>query len=147
VARILVVEDDLVLRGLILDVLRGSGRFRAYGAGSVADAEELLAQREVRFDAVLMDTSLPDGDGNTLCLKLREAGFMRPIVILTGKSGADAEQWSLDHGANEHLTKPVTMAHLLERLSALTATACEDQRAYVPPIALLHEGAGASLPG
>jgi DNA-binding response OmpR family regulator len=121
VARILVVEDDPVLRGLILDVLRGSGRFRAYGAGTVAEAKDLLGQREVRFDAVLLDMSLPDGDGNALCRKLRNTGFKKPIVILTGKSGADAEQWSLDHGASEHLTKPVTMARLLERLTALTA--------------------------
>jgi DNA-binding response OmpR family regulator len=121
-ARILVVEDDFFLRGLILDVLRGSGRFQAYGAGSVAEAEAMLGQPEVRFDAVLLDTSLPDGDGNALCRKLRDAGFKRPIVILTGKGGAEAEQWSLDHGASEHLTKPVTMARLLERLLALTAT-------------------------
>jgi DNA-binding response OmpR family regulator len=120
-ARILVVEDDQMLRGLILDVLRGSGRFQAYGAGSVAEAEEMLGQPGVRFDAVLLDTSLPDGDGNMLCLKLRDAGFKKPIVILTGKGGPEAEQWSLDHGASEHLTKPVTMARLLERLSALTA--------------------------
>jgi DNA-binding response OmpR family regulator len=121
-ARILVVEDDPMLRGLILDVLRGSGRFQAYGAGSVAEAEAMFGQPTVRFAAVLLDTSLPDGDGNALCLKLREAGFKKPIVILTGKGGAEAEQWSLAHGASEHLTKPVTIARLLERLSALTAT-------------------------
>jgi DNA-binding response OmpR family regulator len=121
-ARILVVEDDQMLRGLILDVLRGSGRFQAYGAGSVAEAEAMFGQPGVRFAAVLLDTSLPDGDGNALCRKLRDAGFKRPIVILTGKGGPEAEQWSLDHGANEHLTKPVTMARLLERLSALTAS-------------------------
>lgn len=120
-ARILVVEDDQMLRGLILDVLRGSGRFQAYGTGSVAEAEAMFSQPEVRFEAVLLDTTLPDGDGNVLCLKLRDAGFKKPIVILTGKGGPEAEQWSLDHGASEHLTKPVTMAHLLERLSTLMA--------------------------
>lgn len=115
------VEDNAMLRGLILDVLRSGGRFRAYGAGSIADAEALLAHPDVYFDAILLDTMLPDGDGHALCRKLRDAGFKRPIVILTGRSGAKAEQLSLDRGATEHLTKPISMAYLLGRLSALTA--------------------------
>ena len=119
--RILVVEDDRILRGLILDVVGASSRFRAYGAGTVAEAEAMLGQHDGCFDAVLLDSSLPDGDGNTLCLKLRAAGFTKPIVILTGRSGAAAEQWSLDHGATEHLTQPISMIHLLKRLLALTA--------------------------
>jgi DNA-binding response OmpR family regulator len=116
--RILVVEDDPKLRDHLLDALRGSGRFRAYGTGDAAQAEELLSQLEFAFDAVLLDTSLPDGDGHLVCRRLRNAGFHKPIIILSAKVGRYAEQRSLDHGATAHFTKPVRMKDLLDRLAA-----------------------------
>jgi DNA-binding response OmpR family regulator len=120
VVRILVVEDDAILRGLLLDVLTGSGLFEADGIGTVAGAEAMLARAGDRVDAILLDASLPDGDGTALCRKLRGAGFDRPIIILTGESGSLAVQHSAASGASEHLIKPVSMAHLVGRLAALT---------------------------
>ncbi len=115
--RILVVEDDPRLRDHLLDALRGSGRFRAHGAGNVAQAEELLSQLEFAFDGILLDTSLPDGDGVLVCRRLRNAGFRKPIFILTGKAGRRAEQRSRDHGATAHFVKPVRIKDLLECLT------------------------------
>ena len=113
------VEDDPTLRGLIVDVLRGSGRFAASGAGGVGEAEDLLGRPEEPVAAILLDTNLPDGDGLAWCLKLRLGGFSNPIVILTGRGGSEAERRSLDHGATAHIQKPVNMMDLLDRLSAL----------------------------
>jgi DNA-binding response OmpR family regulator len=120
VARILVVEDNAVLRGLILDVLEGSGMFKAEGAGTLADAEGRLDQGGACFDAILLDTGLPDGDGTALCLKLRASGFDRPIIFLSGESSDLDRQRSIDSGASEYLIKPVSMAFLVGRLLAFT---------------------------
>jgi two-component system OmpR family response regulator len=114
----MVVEDDPALRTCLLDALRDCGGFCGYGAGNVAEAEELLAHLEFAFDGILLDTSLPDRDAHLFCRGLRNAGFQAPIIILSAKISRHVEQRSLDHGATAHFTKPVRMKDLLRRLRA-----------------------------
>lgn len=112
-----------MLRGLLVDSLRGSGWFTADGAGCVAEAEDLLRRIGSEFDGILLDATLPDGDGNEWCLALRQAGFRKPIVMLTGVAHAEAVQRSIDHGATDHIIKPVRVADLLSRLAVTLAGA------------------------
>jgi DNA-binding response OmpR family regulator len=63
---ILIVDDDAVLRETLADQLAVDGEFTAVAAASIAEAEERLAAKDARFDAVILDVGLPDGDGRDL---------------------------------------------------------------------------------
>lgn len=119
--RVLVVEDDRILRGLIMDVLRSSGTIHVSGAQDIAEAEHALSDVSHPFSAILLDASLPDGDGLALCRRLRVGGLRIPIAILTGHVGVHAEQLSLDHGATAHVEKPVRIGDLVDLVTALMA--------------------------
>ncbi len=118
---ILLVEDDTALRATLAEqiMLAGDGgEFRVTEAGSAAEAEAALGAEGARFDAVLLDIGLPDGDGRELCAKLRRGGKRMPVIMLTG---ADAEQdvvRGLDAGANDYVAKPSRLGELLARVRA-----------------------------
>jgi CheY-like chemotaxis protein len=92
---ILVVDDDRTLCAMLLEQLAVDGEFSAEGAASIAEAEAALAGRS-RFDAVILDVTLPDGDGRDLCARLRRQGLKVPIIMLArvrrgGRCGARAQ--------------------------------------------------------
>src|SRR5487761_2148089 len=66
---ILIVDDDLDLRETLAEPLAVDGEFTASEAGSVAEAEARLLSKDARFDAVILDVGLPDGDGRDFCVK------------------------------------------------------------------------------
>ena len=85
VRSILVVDDDVALRGLIVRILRSRGHLVLGEAGSVADA---LAQADaLRPDVALVDIGLPDGDGFSLTRQLHALG--RPVRVVLFSSDAD----------------------------------------------------------
>ena len=98
---ILLVEDDPALRATLAEQIALCGEFSIVEAGTLAEAEAALDADGARYDAVLLDIGLPDGDGRELCAKLRRDGKRMPVIMLTG---ADAEQdvvRGLDAGAND----------------------------------------------
>jgi DNA-binding response OmpR family regulator len=115
---ILVVEDNASLRGLFVDVLSAERDLLVDGAGSIAEAEALLASPDAHYDAMLLDLGLPDGDGRDLCRQLRQRGLRIPILLLTGAVGEQDRLDGLDCGASDYLIKPVRIADLLVRLRA-----------------------------
>ncbi|HEY8611058.1 MAG TPA: response regulator transcription factor [Roseomonas sp.] len=115
---ILIVDDDTALRATLSEQLAIEGEFAPREAGSMAEAGQILLAESARFDAVLLDIGLPDGDGRDLCAELRRNGLKVPIIMLTG---ADAEQdivRGLDSGANDYIAKPFRIMELLARLRA-----------------------------
>jgi DNA-binding response OmpR family regulator len=72
----------------------------------------------VRYDAVILDVGLPDGDGRDLCQRLRRHGVKVPIIMLTGSDEEADVVRGLDAGANDYVAKPFRMAELLARLRA-----------------------------
>ncbi len=83
---LLLLDDDGEFRGLMADELRGAG-FQPVEAATVAEAVALHGP--TRFEALILDVSLPDGDGRDLCARLRKAGLQIPVVMLTGSDGED----------------------------------------------------------
>src|ERR671917_1742357 len=115
---LLLVEDDAALRATLAEQIALAGEFRVTEAGSVAEAEAALDADGARFDAVVLDVGLPDGDGREFCAKLRRDGKRMPVIMLTG---ADAEQdvvRGLDAGANDYVAKPFRAGELLARVRA-----------------------------
>ena len=60
---ILIVDDDLSLRETLVEQLQIDGEFSADEAGTIGEAETKVTARDARFDAVILDVGLPDGDG------------------------------------------------------------------------------------
>lgn len=110
--RILVVEDDAALAGVVESALRGRGYdvdVAATGAGALAAADLC------RPDVVILDLGLPDIDGIDVCRRLRTT-FANPIVVLSADGDEARKVAALDEGADDYVTKPFSMPELLARL-------------------------------
>jgi DNA-binding response OmpR family regulator len=115
---ILIVDDDGTLRETLAEQLEVDGEFTASEAATLAEAEAKLSAAEARFDAVILDVTLPDGDGRDLCARLRRQGVRVPIIMLTGSDEERDVVRGLDAGANDYIAKPFRLAELLARLRA-----------------------------
>ena len=115
---ILIVDDDLSLRETLVEQLQIDGEFAVHQAGSIAEADGKISTRDSRFDAVILDVGLPDGDGRDLCAQLRRQGMRMPIIMLTGSDDEADVVRGLDSGANDYISKPFRLAELLARLRA-----------------------------
>jgi len=116
--QILIVDDDRALRSMLAAALETNGAFAVTEADSAADALAKTQGRAVRFDAVILDLALPDGDGCELCARLRRNGLRMPIIMLTGKTAEEDVVRGLDAGANDYVMKPFRLAELTARLRA-----------------------------
>ncbi len=115
---ILLVDDDVSLRSMLTEQLVVDGEFAATEAGSISEAEALITAADSHFDALILDVSLPDGDGRDLCKRLRERGLKLPIIMLTGADEENDVVRGLDSGANDYIAKPFRLGELLARLRA-----------------------------
>ena len=113
-ARILVVEDEShIAAGLKLNLeLEG---YEVTVARTVRDTANVLVQSN-SFDLIILDVMLPDGDGFSLCRKLRDAGNYTPVIMLTARNSADDRVRGLNTGADDYLAKPFELAELLARV-------------------------------
>jgi two-component system OmpR family response regulator len=115
-ARILVVDDDRDIRELVVDQLR-QDRYEVLQAGSVGEMRAVLEAEAI--DLVVLDLSLPDGDGLKLCQQLRAEGFDREIMMVTARASAVERVLGLELGADDYLTKPFEPRELLARIRNL----------------------------
>jgi DNA-binding response OmpR family regulator len=114
--RILVVEDERRLAGLLKDGLAREG----FAVDLAHDGREgLWMATEQPYDVIVLDVMLPALNGYDVCARLREAGNWTPILMLTAKDGEYDEAEALDTGADDYLTKPFSYVVLLARLRAL----------------------------
>jgi two-component system phosphate regulon response regulator OmpR len=113
--RILMIDDDNRLAGMVQDYLGGAG-FRVTVAGTGREGEALL-KRET-FDAVILDLMLPDADGLDLCRRLRSSTDV-PILMLTARGEPMDKVVGLEIGADDYLAKPFEPRELQARLRAI----------------------------
>ena len=105
-ASILVVDDEPDLRTLYELTLLREG-YRVETAGTVHEAMEQLQQR--RFDVMISDMRLPDGNGMQLLLQLREQARLERCIVMTAYGSAENAVEALRAGAFDYLTKPVDL--------------------------------------
>ncbi|PWW62758.1 response regulator transcription factor [Actinokineospora spheciospongiae] len=124
--RILVVEDDDGVAAAVVDALvaRGHGVVRA------ARAAEVPGLRP-GAELVLLDLTLPDGDGLEVLRDLRRASDV-PVLVLTARSTERDVVRGLRSGADDYLVKPIRLAELLARIDAVTRRAAA--RGGVPEV-------------
>ena len=114
--RLLLVEDSVRLQELLGDALNRAG----YGLDAVGTIAELVnAAASIRYDLIIIDLGLPDGDGLDAIRSLRKAGMTVPILIITARGSIEQRVDGLDSGADDYLTKPFNHAELLARVRAL----------------------------
>ncbi|HVR51880.1 MAG TPA: response regulator transcription factor [Pseudorhodoferax sp.] len=122
--RILVVEDDEVLREAVAQGLKQSGH-RVDQACTMCEADHLW--RVQPYDAVLLDLRLPRhgdpdspiGSGLSVMRAARYRGDRTPVLVLTGSADTAHKIEGLDAGADDYLGKPFDMAEVEARLRAL----------------------------
>jgi DNA-binding response OmpR family regulator len=116
VRRILVVDDDALLRLSLLEQLAVYHEFLTLEAASVSAALDVVRKQPI--DLIIMDVGLPDGDGREAVKRLRMEGFQKPIILLTGHDSDSDIVAGLDSGANDYVNKPFRFAVLLARIRA-----------------------------
>lgn len=114
--RLLVVEDDQSLAKVLVRGLTEEGHAVDHAATS---AGALEAHDVNRYDLVVLDLGLPDGDGLAVCRKIRDGGNPTPILMLTARDGLSDKVAGLDAGADDYLTKPFAYPELAARVRAL----------------------------
>jgi two-component system, OmpR family, response regulator QseB len=114
--RLLLVEDDR----MIGDTLRAALRMEGHAVDWVrhaAAAESTLASE--RFDLVLLDLGLPQGNGLDVLRGLRARGDATPVIVLTARDGPGDRVAGLDAGADDYLVKPFELDELGARIRAV----------------------------
>lgn len=113
--KILVVDDDLELLGLISFALRQAGYLVIEAADGI---EALAAFAREQPDLIILDVNLPRLDGFEVCRRIRAEATL-PIMLLTVRSSEEDQVHGLDLGADDYLTKPFSPRTLLARVRAL----------------------------
>lgn len=111
-ARILVVEDDVRLRSLLEQELATDGHV-VVAVGTAG--EGLYRAEEEPYDLLVLDLSLPDGDGLEVAERLRTRRDI-PILMLTARADVDSRVRGLYAGAADYMTKPFSVPELLARV-------------------------------
>lgn len=114
--RLLVVDDDAEVRDLLLRALERD-LHKVVAVGTAVEAREVLSRGCV--DVMVLDLSLPDGNGVELCRELFAARSTVPILMLTAHSEIAERVRALDAGADDFLAKPFAVAELRARVRAL----------------------------
>nr|WP_231403251.1 response regulator transcription factor [Hymenobacter guriensis] len=112
----MLVEDEEALRLTLVDSLRQGG-YVVEVAATFAQAYEKV--RLYQYDCVLVDLTLPDGDGLDIVRTLKADGSAAGVLVLTARDGLDDRVRGLDLGADDYLTKPFHLSELNARLRAL----------------------------
>jgi two-component system OmpR family response regulator len=114
--RVLVVEDEVKLAGLIRRGLREEG---VLADVAIKGEDALWMAESTGYDVVVLDVMLPGMDGFETCRRLRGDGVRTPILMLTARDAVEDRIGGLDTGADDYLTKPFDFGELLARLRAL----------------------------
>lgn len=114
--KVLVVDDDIRLRGLLERFLVEHG-FQVRAAADAEQMNRFLAREN--FHLLVLDLMLPGEDGLSICKRLREKENSIPIVMLTAKGDEADRIHGLEMGADDYLPKPFNPRELLARINAV----------------------------
>lgn len=114
--RILLVEDEIELAGAVRSALERE-RYIVDHVENLMTAQEAI--RLSAYDLVLLDRTLPDGDGLSLVPAIRARNLGVPVLILSARNELSDRIAGLDEGADDYLSKPFALEELLARIRAV----------------------------
>lgn len=114
--KVLIVEDELKLQKTISSYLRKEG-FECDGALNYASAKHKVINSD--YDIVILDITLPDGNGINLLEFIKAENLESGVLILSAKNSIDDKLKGLDLGADDYLTKPFHLSELNSRIRAV----------------------------
>ncbi|MEW5876083.1 MAG: response regulator [Candidatus Zixiibacteriota bacterium] len=116
--RLLIVDDELLIRDLLFDYFAGLD-FEIAVADSGRRALALVS--EGRFDTAILDLKMPDMDGLELAEELRRHNAGLPIIMITGYPSVESAIGALRHRFEDYFIKPVNLAHLRRAVESALA--------------------------
>ena len=122
--KILLVEDDGQIASYLGELLRAEG-FDTQIAGSKKEASEYLLVQA--FDLVLLDVSLPDGNGFSICAEIKRE-YEIPVIFLTASGDEYSVVAGLDMGADDYIAKPFRPRELISRIRSVLRRCKKEQR-------------------
>ena len=122
--KILLVEDDGQIASYLGELLRAEG-FDTQIAGSKKEASECLLIQA--FDLVLLDVSLPDGNGFSICAEIKKE-YEIPVIFLTASGDEYSVVAGLDLGADDYIAKPFRPRELISRIRSVLRRCKKEQR-------------------
>ena len=114
-SRILVVEDDEVLRNELIELLRNEGYEAEYISTFSDTAGQIIKSKP---DLVLLDINIPELNGELVLRKLRKEADI-PVIMVTSRTSESDEVLSMSYGADGYITKPYNPTILMLRISAV----------------------------
>lgn len=129
VARVLAVEDEPLVRGLIVSVLQLEG-YEVVEAADALTAVRVIAESPP--DLVLLDLGLPGASGLELLAHLRRDGDV-PVIILTGAGSEEQRIAGLKEGADDYVVKPFSPGELVARIETILRRAQRTEAPEAPP--------------
>lgn len=121
--KILLVEDDGQIASYLGELLRAEG-FDTQIAGSKKEASECLLIQA--FDLVLLDVSLPDGNGFSICAEIKKE-YEIPVIFLTASGDEYSVVAGLDMGADDYIAKPFRPRELISRIRSVLRRCKKEQ--------------------
>ena len=114
--KILLIEDEIELQKCIQHYLEQDG-YIVETAGNFLTAEDKTTLYD--YDCILVDISLPDGNGLEIIKQLKKIKCNTGIIIISAKNSLDDKVFGLDIGADDYLPKPFHLSELNARIKAL----------------------------
>ena len=114
--KILIVEDDEMLNKAMKYQLEQQG-MQTESCGCGDEAYYMAVQSN--YDVIILDRMIPELDGLSVLKKIRTAGVLTPVIMVTAMSGVDDRIDGLENGADDYLVKPFEMRELTARIKAL----------------------------
>ena len=114
--KLLLVEDDLFLQDGLSELLQQEG-YTVDCAGTYQEARAMVAVNT--YSLIILDITLPDGNGLELCQVWRSTGIATPILFLTARDDEIQIVRGLEAGGDDYVTKPFRALELLSRIRAL----------------------------
>jgi len=133
-AHVLVVDDDITVREVVVSYLRADGHIVSEAADGAAALAEM---RQSPADLVVLDLMMPGIDGLEVCKRLRAVGGTLgdvPIIMLTALGAEVDRVVGLEAGADDYLTKPFSPRELVLRVSALLRRVGEQAQSDTGPL-------------
>jgi Response regulators consisting of a CheY-like receiver domain and a winged-helix DNA-binding domain len=125
--KVLVVDDEQLIRKLVIDFLKKEGYITVEAEDGRKAMEIFFSENDI--DLIILDVMLPEYDGFTVCREIRKKSKV-PIIMLTARGEEFDEIFGLDIGADEYIAKPFSPNILIARVNAVLRRTIPEEKEF-----------------